>query len=37
MNDKTKLSFTSVYDLMDVLTKGDGANVKLGVALEMKL
>lgn len=37
VGDNMKLSVTGYYDIMDALTKGETANIKLGVASELKL
>jgi len=37
VNDKLKLAFTAVYDLQEVITKGESSNINMGVSAEMKI
>jgi len=37
VNDKLKLAMTGVFDLQEVVTKGESANVNMGVTAELKI
>lgn len=37
VNDKLKVSFTGVYDVLEVTTKGESANITFGVSAELKI
>ena len=37
VNDQLKVSFTSVYDLQEIVTKGETSSMTLGVTAELKI
>lgn len=37
INDKLKMSMTAVYDLQEVMTKGESSNITMGLSAELKI